>query len=347
MPGMTYQTASHAIAIPDGNAPEWIQLLPAGKFSGRDGRGPYVTDAASIIRWFDRWGERVIDYEHPEDRHGRPAPAAGWFRTAEWREGEGLFAVDVEWTPKAAAMIAAGEYRYISPVFEYAPKAGAVEALHMAALTNNPGLSGMQAVALSAALARLTSLERKNPMDELLKKLRAALGLADDQDGDAALTAVAALKTKTDETERSLAELKAKADEASANVATLTAKLAAKQEQEPDPAKFAPLSVVSELQNQVAALTAARDKTTVDTLFKAARDDGKVISAEYEAHLRTIPVAALKGVLDGLVPLAALKGMQSDSIATGKDGKPAPAAHDLAVMKALGLSANEYAKGKE
>src|SRR5690606_38784816 len=70
----------------------------------------------------------VIDYEHQTLRtvnNGQPAPAAGWFSKVEWRDGDGLYAVGVEWTDKAAAMIAAGEYKYISPVFFY-DKSGAV-----------------------------------------------------------------------------------------------------------------------------------------------------------------------------------------------------------------------------
>ncbi|WP_413164973.1 phage protease [Escherichia coli] len=62
----------------------------------------------------------VIDYEHQTLRavnNGKPAPAAGWFSQVEWREGAGLYATGVEWTDNAAAMIAAGEYKFISPVF--------------------------------------------------------------------------------------------------------------------------------------------------------------------------------------------------------------------------------------
>ncbi len=39
-------------------------------------------------------------------------------------------------------MIAAGEYRYLSPVFNYAPD-GTVLALGPAALTSTPGLDGL------------------------------------------------------------------------------------------------------------------------------------------------------------------------------------------------------------
>jgi phage I-like protein len=333
---MTYAALTFALA----GASE-IQLTPSGPaFRADDGSGRPADVAAWRIdrgiaeqikaRHAARKNPIVIDYEHQSlsaEKNGQPAPAAGWFRDLEWREGQGLFATGVEWTEKAAAMIAAKEYRYVSPVFYYDRPGGAVRSIRMAALTNDPGLDGMRAVALSARLSQLSPNE-EDTMNELLKKLRAALGLADDQTEDEALAALAALKAKADGADAEIAALKAKAPETA-----------------PDPAKYVPVAVVSELQNQVAALKAAQDKSAVDALFKEAREADKLISPEYEAHLRTIPVAALKGVLDGLAPIAALKGMQSDTPGVGKDGKPLPTGAELAVMKALGLTAEEFAKG--
>ncbi|MDR3351767.1 MAG: phage protease, partial [Zoogloeaceae bacterium] len=166
---MNYQTASHAIAFPeDGKVPEWIQLLPSGQFSGRDGRGPYRTDASSIKSWFDRWGERVIDYEHPTERHGQPVPAAGWIRAIETRPG-GIYG-RVEWTARAKNMIAEREYRYISPVFDY-DKTGRVARIVSAGLTNQPNLF-------------LTAFNRQEPsgdddMEDFLQRARQLFGAAD------------------------------------------------------------------------------------------------------------------------------------------------------------------------
>ncbi len=92
----------------------------------------------------------VIDYEHQTiqaSKNGQPAPAAGWFKRLEWREGQGLFAVDVRWTARAAAMIVAREYRYISPVFGFDPTTGEVQSLQSAAITNNPALDGLTDIA--------------------------------------------------------------------------------------------------------------------------------------------------------------------------------------------------------
>ncbi|WP_338299071.1 phage protease, partial [Escherichia coli] len=113
-----------------------------------------------------------IDYEHQTLRavnNGKPAPAAGWFSQVEWREGAGLYAIGVEWTENAAAMIAAGEYKFISPVFGYNKRGEVIELLH-AALTNTPALDGMDAVMLAAAsrLASLSTETETTTVDEEL-----------------------------------------------------------------------------------------------------------------------------------------------------------------------------------
>lgn len=88
----------------------------------------------------------MIDYDHQSQRansNGQLAPAAGWIEQLEWREGQGLFATKVTWTDKARAMLAAKEYRYISPVFSFCQLSGRIERLWGAGLTNIPGLSGL------------------------------------------------------------------------------------------------------------------------------------------------------------------------------------------------------------
>ena len=68
-----------------------------------------------------------------------------------WREGAGLFAVGVQWTDKARAMIAAREYRYISPVFPYNAVTGEVQKIVGLGLTNNPALPGLANLAALSA----------------------------------------------------------------------------------------------------------------------------------------------------------------------------------------------------
>ncbi|MEH5891141.1 phage protease, partial [Enterobacter roggenkampii] len=141
--------------------PGVIQLFPAGEFRARDGRPTECAAwlmtreiAERLIAAADaRDTPYVLDYEHQTLRaakNGLPAPAAAFFKKLEWRDGEGLFAIDVEWTAAAAAMVEAKEYRFISPVFSY-DKTGQVMELLNAALTNTPAVDGMEEVLLAAA----------------------------------------------------------------------------------------------------------------------------------------------------------------------------------------------------
>ncbi|SFM67282.1 Mu-like prophage I protein [Nitrosomonas nitrosa] len=171
--------AACAISVTAANE---IQLFPAGQFRATDGRPHDVPHwfidaalAAQIIAEFEARANRtVVDYEHQTllaAQNGQPAPAAGWFGKLAWRES-GLYAVDVEWTERATQMIEGGEYRYISPVFTYDKKTGKVKRLLHAALTNNPALDGMDAVAAS----QFFNQEKLN-MDQLLEQLRWLLNM--------------------------------------------------------------------------------------------------------------------------------------------------------------------------
>jgi len=135
-----------------------IRLLPYGVFRANDGRPAGLegwelsaSNAATIIRAADaQTNDFVIDYENQTlqaAKNGQPSPAAGWFKRLEWREGDGLYALDVRWTPRASAMIISGEYRYVSPVFNFDKNTGAVTKLISVAITNTPALDGLTDIA--------------------------------------------------------------------------------------------------------------------------------------------------------------------------------------------------------
>src|SRR5277367_3942313 len=161
-------------------APEWIELLPAGVFYGRDGRGPFrLDDPAAVIASTTAMQMAAgipIDYDHATDfgaPEGRPAPAAGWIRALEVRGG----AVwgRVEWTARAASSIVAREYRYVSPVFQFDPKDGSVTRLLRAGLTNNPNL---HLTAIAAARTAAAGNETRDPRMEFpTQELRDLLNL--------------------------------------------------------------------------------------------------------------------------------------------------------------------------
>ena len=338
---MATRTATLSILIPAADAE--VQLLPAGRFRAADGSGRPVglagwyIDAEIAGRLIAAAAARqtsyVIDYEHQTflaEQNGQPAPAAGWFegRALEWREGIGLFATQVKWTERARNMLRDGEYRYLSPAFTWDDATGAVQLLVNAGLTNNPGLDGMTAVALSAYFQQ--SHPEETPVNETLKKLLAALGVAADTDEATAISAVVTLKAKADQ-----------AGGLEAQVATLRAQV-------PDPAKYVPLDTYTAVQGQLAALTGKVEATERQALVDAGLADGRINPAAVE-WANSLPVASLRAYLDVAAPVAALKGMQS----TGRKDPPAAgaaaalSASELAVCKAMGLSAEDFAKNKE
>ncbi|WP_428560455.1 MAG: phage protease [Solidesulfovibrio sp. DCME] len=74
-------------AGPAGAAPQWVQLLPAGTFTGRDGAGPYSLDdpqaviAATLAA--AAGADLPIDYDHQilwSRNNGQPAIAGGWLK---------------------------------------------------------------------------------------------------------------------------------------------------------------------------------------------------------------------------------------------------------------------------
>ncbi|MGA6971080.1 MAG: phage protease [Candidatus Binatus sp.] len=179
-------------------APEWIELLPAGVFHGRDGRGPFrLDDPGAVIASTTALQMNAglpIDYDHATDfgaPEGRPAPAAGWIRELEVRGG----AVwgRVEWTARAASSIVAREYRYVSPVFQFDPKDGVVTRLLRAGLTNNPNLH------LTAIAASLTATaDARDESMEFSTELRELLNLEGEATAAEVLAKVRELRAATD-----------------------------------------------------------------------------------------------------------------------------------------------------
>ena len=225
-----------------------------------------------------------IDYEHQileSKTNGQPAPAAGWFRRLEARD-DGLYAVDVRWTPRARQMIEAGEYRYISPVFSYDKTTGRITRLLMAAITNNPALDGL------TDLAHLTNTLEELIMNESLAALAAHLKL--EPDADAASAALARIR-----------ELEA--------------------EVEASKASAVPIGEHAKLQAEIATLRAEMEAAERCRLLDAGLADGRILPAQKD-FWATQPLAALKAWLEIAQPLAALTETQSARVAQNAGKAP-------------------------
>lgn len=330
------------------------RLIPAGRFDAprgaMAGAGPWnlTPDAAAriIAANATRSADIPIDYEHQllsSSDNGEPAPASGWIspRTLVFiPDGPepGLYGA-VKWTARAGAMIAADEYRYLSPVFPYDPATGEPLDLLNVAMTNQPGIDEPIRAALSARFKP----HQETPVNEVLKKLLQALGLPETTAEADALAGLAALKAKADAATVEIASLKAGTAAHTAEIAALKAGGASA----PDPAKYVPVGVVQEMQQQLAALSASHADDETGRIVEQAISEGRLVEPlrQWATDLGKKDVAALKAYVAAMPAIAALGGMQSGGKGPAA-GHPQQSDADLAVCKALGLTAAQFAAGK-
>jgi phage I-like protein len=234
--------------------PDWVHLIPAGTFSGRDGRGPYTLDAKAVLDAFDANGADLpIDYDHQSltaDEKAGPVPAAGWIKDLQARE-DGIWA-RVDWTPRAAELLANKEYRYLSPVFRYQAKTGQVVALSGAGLTHNPNLY------LQAAASRKES----HAVDDLLERIIYMLNLP--------------VTATPDEVAAELQKLVDRLKTAEAAAAQAAEQLAAAQARQPDPSQYVPVALHKQVADQLAALQSDLARREAEAAVEAAMSARKV-----------------------------------------------------------------------
>ncbi|UWH30079.1 phage protease [Aeromonas veronii] len=358
----------------------WYQLLPVGPFKARDGRpfdvasGHWQLDgqiAAALIARAKALGQDIlIDYDHQTlktDQNGQPAPAAGWYNAdeIEWREGQGLF-IKPRWTERAAALVAAKEYRFLSAVFPYDAQGRPLE-LRMTAITNDPGVVGMQALAALSALPASSLMstqpgqqaisshvaQQEKSMNEHLIALLGKLGIQPSADGqftaEQGTAALAALDT-LQASAASAPELEAALTAERTSLAALKATVATGQGGQIDLAKYVPVETYNALVTEVATLSAKVETTDAATLLKEARTQGKVVAAEEEyltAYAAQKGVAALKALLEPRPAIAALAASQTTQVTLlEKKGEAVLSADDKYAADQLGISYEEFAKAK-
>lgn len=343
-----------------------VQLTPAGEFRPGDGRSLDVPswriDAASaqvvMARHAALTQPVVIDYEHQtlnKEKNGQPAPAAGWLRDLRWIDGQGLFGA-VDFTANARAQIDAKEYLYFSPVFEYDRTDGTVLAIHMGALTNTPGIHGMQPLSLlaaaTAAFLPVPSVHspQEQSVNPLLKALLAALGLPETTDENGAIAALTALGPIKPLQERAVAACTALSLPADASAQAVTAACTSlRAATAPDPSKFVPVGVVDEMRTQLAALSAQVLERQIDDLVKPALADGRLFHAQeqWARDLGKTNVAALTSYLSTAQPIAALTSTQTKGVPPSglAKGDAQLSADELAVCTAMGMSPEQYKAG--
>jgi phage I-like protein len=304
------------------SAPDWVQLFPAGpQLVARDGRRWRLSDPQTVVAAFEANGAPIpIDYEHGQAHRapkGETAPAAGWITAMEIRDG--AIWARAEWTDKAAAMIAAREYRFLSPEF-YHTKAGEVFLVVGAGLVNRPAL-------------RMTALSRADDPTDLhttetdmdLTALCRALGL---DAGASVENILAAVERLQGEHRSALAAAEAPAmerfvpradyDQAIARVDTAEAELAAMQ-----------------TERQTGEINAAvEDAVKAGKIAPASRDHYRALCAaeggleKFRALVGTMPVIGTPSDLDDRDP-ARPSGLSDQQ---------------RSIASMMGLSEEDYAK---
>ncbi len=266
------------MVLPEG-LPEWIQLLPAGEIATRDGRGPWKNaDPAAVLAAFAAWGMPLdVDYHHQSENaaeKAEPVPAAGWIHELQTRNGE--IWGRVTWTERAAAMIAAREFRYISPVFNYDKKTGVVQCLVGAGLTNKPNLF-IQAVAaargggtmnpLLKVLCTMLNLPLTTTEEEMAGHLDRVKGVLTQAEGVSAASRTMAKSLALPET-AALPEI----------ATALQARLATA----PDLGQYVPRSEFERVANALNTLQTERRTEVADRLVVEAIKAGKIAPAMKE-----------------------------------------------------------------
>jgi phage I-like protein len=247
----------------DGNVPEQIQLVPAGRMPTRDGVF-FTNDMPHLVveRFENDPGDKVIDYEHATDlKVADEAPAAGWIKSIFVNDAGEIWG-NVEWTPKARSYIANKEYRYISPALLVEKSEGQrVAYLLRASLTNTPRL---HMKALNKLPTEPEEPEKPAMKHETRVELCRKLGLADEASDEAILVGLNQLQEQTT--------------------------LALNSAKNPSADKFVPIedyqTVSAKLEEVQAELNSTHaDKATaaVDAAVKA----GKIAPATRDYHLKT------------------------------------------------------------
>ncbi|ECB3345352.1 phage protease [Salmonella enterica] len=327
-----------------------VRIFPAGTFRSNDGRPKecpsWVMNAACAQRLIAAAASKKVDYsfdyEHQTLRavtNGKPAPASAWFKSLEWVEGDGLYAVDVDWTAAASQMIAAREYRYLSPMFDYHPVTGEVGQLINVALTNLPALEELDEGVIAAAsrlAATSSTFPESTSMDEeqiayLLSQLRWILNLPETSTAadiktelEKIITAISGGKELAATNVDLLALINAGTDK-DARIAEQAAQIADLSQRVYDPAKFVPVAALSQVQEQYAQTITESGSQEVEQLITAALSDRRLLPGELETWARDLgqkDPAALKTYLEKAPPMAALNRMQTQTVPGAPGGAP-------------------------
>lgn len=229
--------------------PEWLPMIPAGTFTGRDGRSWINDNPAAVIAASFSHPKLPIDIEHSTELlgpKGEEAPAYAWIDSMRVN-ADGSIDAHVEWTPDGEAQVRGKKYLYYSPAFRYLAT-GQVTLLSSVGLTNKPNLY-------------LPALNSENTMTVPVQ-IATVLGLAATASIDDAVSAIQTIKNSES--------------------------VALNRAQNPDLTKFIPVEThqlaLNRAETAEARLKALDDKSATE-LVDGAVTAGKVAPANRDMYL--------------------------------------------------------------
>jgi phage I-like protein len=309
--------AGLALNFEGASAPDWVQLTPPGPvLRGRDGRAWTMRDPQKVVDRFARNGADLpIDVEHASQikaEAGEPAPAVGWMKELEARNGE-IWA-RVEWTAAGADSVTSRAYRYLSPVLKYDGQTGEVVGIASAGLTNLPNLH-------LAALNSEQPAQSETAMDKVVLE---ALGLKPEATAAEAVVAITRLK----ESEQ----------------------IALNRAATPDPEKFVPKADHLLALNRITAFEQAdkvRQDAEVAAVVEEAIKAGKVAPASKDYHLASCRAeGGLQRFKDFVASAPVIAASPELDKRDPKDKATALNAEELAMCRMMGVSEEVFAAEK-
>lgn len=350
--------------------PDWVELIPAGTFDVRDSRGPFRNDDPEAVIEASRAlaMDMPIDFEHQTEfaeKNGQPAPAAGWIKELAVRAG--AIWGRVEWTERARAMLAAKEYRFLSPVFNHTKSLSVTRVLR-AGLTNNPALfltaiTKMEESDMDPKLARalaLLGLKDKASEDDIataiskltasetaIASIRGALKLGETVSAeDVAKALAAALEADGAGDLKAIAKAAGLADTATAGeIATVVAKAVAAGK--PDPGEFVPRSEFDKVSTALAKLQADDAEEKATAAVDGAITEGKITPAQRDWAVGYAKTDA-KGFADYVenAPVIVKPGPGGGNPPARKAGGPLDET-EKAVCAMTGISEEDFKKSRD
>lgn len=250
-----------------GGAPEWLPLVPAGSFTGRDGRTWQNANPQAVIDATRAVGRDIPwDIEHATELKGpkgEAAPAQAWNPLSDLEVRDGVIWGKVDWNDAGRQLIENKSYKYYSPAFLY-DSSGEVRLLKSVGLTNVHNLRELPA--LNHQLENPESNHQPGGTDDmsLSAAIRQALGLKEDANDADAVVSISALKNDH--------------------------QVALNRAETPDAEKFVPKADYDLAMNRASSaetyVKAAQQKE-IEAEIDAAIEAGKVAPASKEYHLAT------------------------------------------------------------